>query len=130
MTRDRIGANRLDILLDAYEMAGRLTPQMKNVIRALSALGDEDEDESDDSDGFDDMDSESGSVTSNQTSVSGSHSNANSLVSGGTDGSNGLAYDEGTEILLSHICRGNDVSDISETELQSSASSKNSSFEK
>lgn len=44
ITRERIGANRLDILLDAYEMAGRISPQMKNVVRALSALGDEDED--------------------------------------------------------------------------------------
>lgn len=44
VTRDRIGANRLDILLDAYEMAGRISPQMKNVVRTLSALGDEDED--------------------------------------------------------------------------------------
>ncbi len=44
VTRERLGANRLDILLDAYEMAGRLTPQMKNVVRALSALGEEDED--------------------------------------------------------------------------------------
>lgn len=43
VTRERLGANRLDILLDAYEMAGRITPQMKNVVRALSALGDEDE---------------------------------------------------------------------------------------
>ncbi len=44
VTRERIGANRLDILLDAYEMAGRITPQMKNVVRTLSALGDEDAD--------------------------------------------------------------------------------------
>lgn len=44
VTRDRIGANRLDILLDAYEMAGRISPQMKNVVRTLSSLGDEDED--------------------------------------------------------------------------------------
>ncbi len=44
MTRERIGANRMDILLDACEMAGRITPQMKSVIHALSALGDEDED--------------------------------------------------------------------------------------
>lgn len=44
VTRDRIGANRLDILLDAYEMAGRISPQMKNVVRTLSALGDEDDD--------------------------------------------------------------------------------------
>lgn len=44
ITRERIGANRLDILLDAYEMAGRITPQMKNVVRSLSALGDEDDD--------------------------------------------------------------------------------------
>jgi hypothetical protein len=44
VTRDRIGANRLDILLDAYEMAGRISPAMKNVIKTLSALGDEDGD--------------------------------------------------------------------------------------
>lgn len=44
VTRERIGANRLDILLDAYEMAGRISPQMRNVIRTLSALGDEDAD--------------------------------------------------------------------------------------
>ena len=42
ITRDRLGANRLDILLDAYEMAGRISPQMKNVIKTLSSLGDED----------------------------------------------------------------------------------------
>lgn len=44
VTRDRIGANRLDILLDAYEMAGRISPVIKNVIRTLSTLGDEDDD--------------------------------------------------------------------------------------
>ncbi len=44
MTRDKLGANRLDILLDAYEMAGRISPQLKNVVRAISALGEEDED--------------------------------------------------------------------------------------
>ena len=44
ITRDRLGANRLDILLDAYEMAGRISPQMKNVIKTLSSLGDEDGD--------------------------------------------------------------------------------------
>lgn len=44
VTRDRIGANRLDILLDAYELAGRISPQMKNVVRTLSMLGDEDTD--------------------------------------------------------------------------------------
>lgn len=44
VTRERLGANRLDILLDAYEMAGRISPQMKNVVRSLSALGDEDDD--------------------------------------------------------------------------------------
>lgn len=44
VTRERIGANRLDILLDAYELAGRISPQMKNVVRTLSTLGDEDGD--------------------------------------------------------------------------------------
>lgn len=44
VTRERIGANRLDILLDAYELAGRISPQMKNVVRTLSMLGDEDSD--------------------------------------------------------------------------------------
>ena len=44
ITRDRIGANRLDILLDAYEMAGRISPELKTVIKTLSALGDEDGD--------------------------------------------------------------------------------------
>jgi hypothetical protein len=44
VTRERIGANRLDILLDAYELAGRISPQMKNVVRTLSMLGDEDAD--------------------------------------------------------------------------------------
>lgn len=44
VTRDRIGANRLDILLDAYEMAGRISPELKTVIKTLSALGDEDGD--------------------------------------------------------------------------------------
>ncbi len=44
VTRERIGANRLDILLDAYELAGRISPQMKNVVRTLSTLGDEDAD--------------------------------------------------------------------------------------
>ncbi len=44
VTRERLGPNRLDILLDAYEMAGRISPQMRNVVRTLSALGDEDDD--------------------------------------------------------------------------------------
>lgn len=44
VTRERIGGNRLDILLDAYELAGRISPQMKNVVRTLSSLGDEDSD--------------------------------------------------------------------------------------
>lgn len=44
VTRDRLGPNRLDILLDAYELAGRISPQMKNVIKTISALGDEEGD--------------------------------------------------------------------------------------
>ena len=44
VTRNRLGGNRLDILLDAYELAGRISPQMRMVITTLSALDDDDGD--------------------------------------------------------------------------------------
>jgi len=41
-TLDRVGKDRLEVLLDAYELSGRMSPQVKSVARALCELADED----------------------------------------------------------------------------------------
>ncbi|MEX0762842.1 MAG: hypothetical protein WD208_00685 [Dehalococcoidia bacterium] len=44
VTSRRLGRHRMDILLDTYEMAGRISPRVKGIIRTLCSLGDEDPD--------------------------------------------------------------------------------------
>ena len=42
VTTDRLGANRTDIMLDAFEAAGRITPATRSVLHHLMALTEED----------------------------------------------------------------------------------------
>lgn len=44
VTSRRLGRHRMDVLLDTYEMAGRISPRVKGIIRTLCSLGDEDPD--------------------------------------------------------------------------------------
>jgi hypothetical protein len=44
ITTQALGRNRVNVLLDTYEIAGRITPHIKDVIKTLCALGDEDPD--------------------------------------------------------------------------------------
>lgn len=44
VTTQTLGRNRVEVLLDTYELAGRITPQVKNVIKTLCSLADEDPD--------------------------------------------------------------------------------------
>ena len=44
VTTQALGRNRVEVLLDTYELAGRITPQVKNIIKTLCSLADEDPD--------------------------------------------------------------------------------------
>ena len=41
-TLERVGRARIEVLLDAYELAGRMSPEVKSVARTLCELADED----------------------------------------------------------------------------------------
>ena len=44
VSQQRLGANRVEVLLDTYEQAGRISPQVRAILKTLSALSDEDPD--------------------------------------------------------------------------------------
>ncbi len=44
VTMQALGRNRTEVLLDTYEMAGRISPQVRGVVRTICALQDEDPD--------------------------------------------------------------------------------------